>query len=138
MSSPKLRRAPDVAKLLAYAGLRPTRQRLALARLLFKGMHHHITAEALFAAAKRARLRLSRATVYNTLNQFTAAGLLQQIAVDVETSYFDTNTDHHHHFYDMKTNRLIDVPYRAIRISKLPGPPKGKRVVHVEVMMRVR
>src|SRR3989344_5255926 len=93
----------QVLDRLRTAGLRPTRQRLALAKLLFEGGDRHVTAEMLHAEAQTAAIRVSLATVYNTLHQFTAAGLLREIVVDSQRSYFDTNMTDHHHFYFEKT-----------------------------------
>ena len=107
------------------AGLRPTRQRLALGKLFFDAGHRHVTAEGLHAEALRARVRVSLATVYNTLHQFTDAGLLREIVVDGTRSYFDTNTSDHHHFFLESKNRLEDIPGEAIAFTHLPPPPKG-------------
>ena len=88
----------DVPTMLRQAGLRPTRQRLALARVLFGNGDRHVTAEALFEEARQRDIDVSLATVYNTLHQFTDAGLLRSIAIDTSSTYFDTNTGDHHHF----------------------------------------
>ena len=101
------RATPDQARLaadrahswLSGAGLRPTRQRKELGRLLFDGPDRHVTAEVLHDEAMRAGVRVSLATVYNTLNQFTEAGLMREIVVDGDRTYFDTNTSDHHHFF---------------------------------------
>lgn len=122
---------------LRAVGLRPTRQRLALAKLLFEGGNRHITAEVLHAEALRANIRVSLATVYNTLHQFTSAGLLCEIIVDSSRSYFDTNTTDHHHFFVEETGRLEDIPGEDIVISGLPEAPKGTSVKRVDVIVRV-
>jgi len=123
---------------LQAAGLRPTRQRVALAGLLFRHGDRHLTAESLYADAARAGHALSLATVYNTLNQFTAAGLLRQVAVDAGRSYFDTNTGEHQHFYCEDDGTLIDIPAAAIAVAGVPAPPKGMAVERVDVVVRVR
>ena len=128
----------EIAGRLKQAGLRPTRQRLALAGLLFRQGDRHLTAESLYEDAARAGHALSLATVYNTLNQFTAAGLLRQVAVDAERSYFDTNTGEHQHFYCADDGTLIDIPGQAIAITGVPAPPKGMAVEQVDVVVRVR
>ena len=124
--------------MLRHAGLRPTRQRLALARLLFGRGHRHITAEDLRAEAAGAGITVSLATVYNTLHQFTAAGLLRPVNVEGSRSYFDTNTVDHHHFYYEQDGRLVDIEGSAIRLAGLPSPPAGARVDRVEVVVRLK
>lgn len=122
---------------LRDVGLRPTRQRLALARLLFSQGDRHVTAEALFSEAKVARVHVSLATVYNALHDFTAKGLLREISLDTERSYFDTNIGDHHHFYFERTGRLEDIPGDAVQISNLPDAPHGATVTRVDVIIRV-
>ena len=123
---------------LKKANLRPTRQRLALAKLLLENEHRHITAEELFDEARTHGIMVSLATVYNTLHQFTAAGLLREVVVDMGQSYFDTNTSHHHHFFDEATGRLSDIPDDQVEISRLPTPPNGQEIDRVEVIVRLR
>jgi len=122
---------------LRAAGLRPTRQRLALARLLFDGGDRHISAEQLHSEALSNNIRVSLATVYNTLHQFTAAGLLREIVVDAGRSYFDTNTSDHHHFFFEKSGQLCDIPADLVALSKVPQAPKGFRISRVDVIVRV-
>lgn len=129
---------PDVAGLLRRAGLRPTRQRLSLGTLLFDGCDRHVTAEILHEQAIRAHVPVSLATVYNTLHQFTRAGLLREVAVDGAKSYFDTNTRDHHHFYVEEQNRLIDIEGGAITVTGLPQAPDGMEITHIDVVVRVR
>jgi Fur family iron response transcriptional regulator len=123
---------------LKAAGLRPTRQRLGLGRLLFDGGDRHVTAEHLHEEADGAGLRVSLATVYNTLNQFTAAGLLREVVVESGRSYFDTNTSDHHHFFFEGTGQLQDIPGDQVRVVDLPGAPAGTSVSRVDVIVRVR
>jgi Fur family iron response transcriptional regulator len=120
------------------AGLRPTRQRVALAELLLGGGHRHVSAEDLHAEALAAQVRVSLATVYNTLHQFQQAGLLREVAVDASRSYFDTDTSDHHHFYLEDEQRVIDIPPNSIFIQGMPEPPQGTVVTHVDVVIRVR
>jgi len=122
---------------LRAAGLRPTRQRLALARLLFEGGDRHVTAEVLHEEATQAQISVSLATVYNTLHQFTAAGLLREILVDGIRSYFDTNTSDHHHFYNEGSGALGDIPADRIVVSDLPSPPPGTAVKRVDIVVRI-
>ena len=123
---------------LKAAGLRPTRQRMALARLLFEGPRRHVTADDLHAEAQGANVRVSLATVYNTLHQFTKVGLLREVAVDPGRSYFDTNTSDHHHYYFESTGRLMDIASASISLKVLPEPPKGSRVSRIDVIVRLR
>jgi Fur family iron response transcriptional regulator len=123
---------------LRESGLRPTRQRVALAQLLFENGHRHVTAESLHAESKAAGEQLSLATVYNTLHQFTAAGLLRQVTVEAGRSYFDTNVSDHHHFLVERSGELIDIPAEAIDVRKLPHAPKGHEVARVDVIVRLK
>lgn len=128
---------PDVIERLRETGLRPTRQRLALARLLFEGGDRHVTAEHLHGEALAGDIRVSLATVYNTLHQFTAAGLLREVVVEPGRSYFDTNIDDHHHFFSELVGTLQDIPGQGVVISGLPHPPAGTTVCRVEVIVRI-
>ena len=128
----------DIQTMLRKAGLRPTRQRMALAGLLFTGEDHHVTAENLHERAVAADVPVSLATVYNTLHQFTRAGLLREVAVDGTKSYFDTDTSDHHHFYVEDENELMDIEGGRISVSGVPAAPDGKEVPFVDVVVRLR
>jgi Fur family iron response transcriptional regulator len=130
-------KAEAVGRLKA-AGLRPTRQRLALAGLLFRQTDRHVSAEALHDEAIADGVRVSLATVYNTLHQFTEAGLLRQVVVEPARSYFDTNTGDHQHFYSEDDGSLIDIPGESIAVSGVPAPPEGTQVERVDVVIRIR
>ncbi|MDE1987761.1 MAG: transcriptional repressor [Alphaproteobacteria bacterium] len=123
---------------LRQAGLRPTRQRNELAKLLFRDGHRHLTAEMLHAEAVAEGVKVSLATVYNTLHQFTQAGLLLQVVVDPTRSYFDTNTADHQHFYCEDENSLTDIPGPEISVADLPTPPPGTEIKRVDVVVHVR
>ena len=124
---------------LAGAGLRPTRQRLALARLLVgDGEDRHVTAESLHEAARDAGEAVSLATVYNTLGAFCEAGLMREITVDGSRSYFDTKMHDHPHFYWEDSATLTDAPVEELEIARLPRPPKGAEVTSVDVVIRLR
>ena len=129
---------PCLTAVLRMAGLRPTRQRVALAELLFGGPHRHVSAEQLHGEASEARVNVSLATIYNTLHQFHEAGLLREVAVDASRSYFDTDTSDHHHFYVEDEQRMIDIPASSVEFANLPEAPKGMKVSHVDVVIRVR
>ena len=123
---------------LKALGLRPTRQRLALAKLLLETHPRHVTAEELFQEARQAGIPVSLATVYNTLHQFTSAGLMAEVVVGSGQSYFDTNPHSHWHFFDRNTGEIVDVPESAIEFSRLPEPPPGKVIERIDVVVRVR
>ncbi len=132
-------RALDAATAvrLKAAGLRPTRQRLVLANLLFGSGDRHVTAEMLHEEAVAAGERVSLATVYNTLHQFKSGGLLREIALDGLKAYFDTNTSNHNHFYIEDGGVLMDIPGDAIRVDGLPQPPPGMKISHIDVVVRL-
>jgi len=120
------------------AGLRPTRQRLALAGLLFAKGDRHLSAEELHEEALDAGVPVSLATVYNTLHQFTEAGMLRILAVEGARTYFDTNTSDHHHYFVEGENRVFDIEHGPISVSNLPAPPEGMEIVNVDVVVRLR
>ncbi len=122
---------------LRIAGLRPTRQRISLATMLFSGPERHISAEELHEEAVEAKVPVSLATVYNTLNQFTEAGLLREVAIDGTKSYFDTNTSNHYHFYLESEGRLIDIDSNDLKVVGLPEAPEGTKVNRIDVVVRL-
>jgi len=128
----------DLRDKLRRVGLRPTRQRVSLGWLLFGKGDRHITAEILFEEASRARVPVSLATVYNTLHQFTEAGLLRQLAVDGSKTYFDTNPSEHHHFFVEGDEQLMDVPAEGVTVMDLPEAPDGYEIARVDVVVRLR
>lgn len=128
----------DLKERLRDVGLRPTRQRVALGWLLFGRGDRHLSAETLFEEANRARVPVSLATVYNTLNQFTQVGLLREIAIDGSRTYFDTNISDHHHFFIEGGDTLLDIPAHDVAVTNLPTPPEGMEVARVEVVVRLR
>jgi Fur family iron response transcriptional regulator len=124
---------------LAGAGLRPTRQRRALALLLVgDGRDRHVTAESLFEAARETGERVSLATVYNTLKSFTEAGLLAEITVDGARSYYDTRVQDHAHYYWEPDGLLSDATTSPLGIEGLPEPPEGMEIARVDVVIRLR
>ncbi len=124
---------------LLAAGLRPTRQRRALAALLIgDGQHRHVTAESLYEASCGAQAGVSLATVYNTLRAFTDAGLLKEIGVEGPRSYFDTRTEDHPHFFCEEDGTMSDAPIDSVVISELPAPPDGTEIASVDVVVRLR
>lgn len=127
------------AAWLQRGGLRPTRQRLALASLLVgDGQDRHVTAEGLYAAASGAGEKVSLATVYNTLRAFCDAGLVNEVVVDGSRSYFDTRLDDHPHFYWEDSATLTDAPASELRIATLPQAPEGTEIARVDVVIRLR
>ncbi|CTQ56980.1 Ferric uptake regulation protein [Roseibium album] len=128
----------DVTDMLRNAGLRPTRQRVSLAELLYSRGDRHISAELLHEEAVAAAVPVSLATVYNTLHQFTEAGLLREVAIDGNKTYFDTRVSEHHHFFIEGENRVIDIPGNGVGIGELPEIPEGMEVARVDVVVRLR
>jgi Fur family iron response transcriptional regulator len=128
----------DVKAKLRQVGLRPTRQRMALGWLLFGKGDRHLTAEALYEEATRAKVPVSLATIYNTLHQFTDVGLLRQVAVDGSKAYFDTNVTTHHHFFVEGEDELLDIPDAEVIVGKAPTPPEGFEIARVDVVVRLR
>lgn len=128
----------DIVEKLRSAGLRPTRQRVVLSELLFASGDRHVSAEVLHDEALARGHQISLATVYNTLRQFERAGLLRELAIDGNRSYFDTNTHNHSHFFIEEDGELVDIPSGAIAVDQLPPPPPGMEICHIDVVVRVR
>jgi len=128
----------DVKAKLRDVGLRPTRQRMALGWILFAKGDRHVTAEMLYEEATHAKVPVSLATVYNTLHQFTEVGLLRQVGVDGSKAYFDTNNSAHHHFFIEDQNDLMDIPASDVVVGKVPIPPEGYEIAHIDVVVRLR
>lgn len=128
----------QVAQRVRSAGLRPTRQRVALAELLFAKGDRHLAAEELHEEAIAAGVPVSLATVYNALHQFTRAGLLRILAVEGSKTYFDTNTSDHHHFFVEGENRVFDIADAPVRVINLPEPPAGMEIANVDIVVRLR
>ena len=123
---------------LRHAGLRPTRQRMALAALLYAKGDRHLTVEELHEEATISGIDVSLATVYNTLHQFTEARMIRVLAVEGNRTYFDTNVSDHHHFFIEGRNEVLDIPTSNIAINNLPEPPEGMEIAHVDVVIRLR
>ncbi|MCV0394746.1 MAG: transcriptional repressor [Rhizobiaceae bacterium] len=127
-----------VETIVREAGLRPTRQRVALARLLFAKGDRHLSAEELHEEAVEAGVAVSLATVYNTLHQFTDAGMLRILAMEGQRTYFDTNTSDHHHFFIEGENRVMDILDGPVTVTNLPAPPDGMEIANVDIVVRLR
>ncbi len=134
----KARDVQSVDRRVRDAGLRPTRQRLALASLLFAKGNRHLSAEELHEEAQSVGVPVSLATVYNTLHQFTEAGMLRILAVEGSKTYFDTNTSDHHHFFIEGENKIFDIPDTPVRVINLPQPPEGMEIANVDIVVRLR
>jgi Fur family iron response transcriptional regulator len=128
----------DLAERLRLAGLRPTRQRLSLAAILFGSGDRHVSAETLHQEALAARINVSLATVYNTLNQFKAAGLLREVAFEGDRTFFDTNTSNHFHYYLEDTGQLVDIGTADLEVLGLPAPPSGTEIDRIDIIVRLR
>lgn len=132
------RSSESIADLLRNAKLRPTRQRVALAKMLFSDGGRHLSAEELYEEARSSGVSVSLATIYNTLHQFTHNGLLKAVAIDSNRTYFDTNTGNHHHYFNEDTGELIDLPDGSFEFTQHPEPPDGMEISGVDVVVRLR
>ena len=122
---------------LTRAGVRPTAQRMRIASLLL-GRPQHLSAEQVLAGLRSLGLRVSKATIYNTLNLFAASGLIRQLSVGGDRCWYDSNTDAHYHFHDLDTGALMDVPVRDVEFQRLPEPPPGMQVDGIELVIKLR
>jgi Fur family iron response transcriptional regulator len=129
--------ASDIEAKLREAGLRPTRQRMDLARLLFREGDRHVTAETLHSEAVASNISVSLATVYNTLKQFTECGLLREVAIEGAKAYFDTKISDHQHFYFEKDGCMIDLEPGQEVIVSAPELPEGTRIARIDVLIRL-
>ena len=128
----------SILKGLISYGLRPTRQRKLLAKFIFSKGNHHFSAEEICRAVRKLRAGVSRATVYNTLNQFTEAGFLREVVVSSGQSLFDTNLDNHYHFYDEVDGKLIDIPGSEINVSLSDNIPFKDEITDIDVVIRLQ
>ena len=125
---------------LRSSNLRPTKQRLKICQFLFdREKTFHFTVETLNKKINKNRVtKVSLATIYNTVEAFTSAGYLKEILTSKNKSYYDTNIKSHHHFYDEGSKELTDIHYSQIELSKVPVPPKGKKIKNLEVVIRIQ
>ena len=130
----------EIIKKLRSSGLRPTQQRILIAKSLFDNdKTFHFTVETLNKKINKDGItKVSLATIYNTVEAFTSAGYLKEILTSKNKSYYDTNTKSHHHFYDEGSKELTDIHYSQIKLSKVPIPPKGKKIKNLEVVIRIQ
>ena len=130
----------DIINKLRGSGLRPTKQRILIAKNLFdSNKTFHFTVETLNRKInKNGNEKISLATIYNTVEAFNNAGYLKEILTSKNKSYYDTNIKSHHHFYDEGNKELTDIHYSQIKLSKVPIPPKGKKIKNLEVVIRIQ
>ena len=128
----------NIVEKLRLAGLRPTRQRMALATLLYSDEDRHVSAESLHQEAETAKIPVSLATVYNTLNQFTEAGLLREVAIEGDRTFFDTNTSNHFHFYSDENGGLVDIGTDELEVKGLPSLPAGMQIDRIDIIVRLK
>lgn len=133
-----MRRYAEAMRQLKGAGLRPTRQRLSILSMLLDTAPRHVTAEELFQEVRQAGIPVSLATIYNTLNQFTQAGLMGEVVVGSGQSYFDTDPSSHCHYFDKSTGEIYDIPGDVVTITHLPEPPPGKEIERIDVVVRIK
>jgi len=122
---------------LAECAIRPTAQRVRIAAVLFSSPQH-LSAEQILASLRAAGARVSKATVYNTLNLFAARGLIRPLSVDGSRAWFDSNVEPHYHFHDLSSGALIDLPIPAVEFARLPPPPPGTEVAGIDLVIRLR
>lgn len=127
----------ELENKIRSADLRPTKQRLALSELLFSNGNRHITAEKLHGEALEKGVKISLATIYNNLHQFTTAGLLREVVVDASKSYFDTNVTPHHHFFHEEIGLLEDISGHEISVDDIPHLPEGTKISSIDVIVRL-
>jgi len=126
-----------LARRLLARGIRPTGQRLRIARMLLR-RPQHLSAEQITESLRREGEQVSKATVYNTLNLFAAHGLIRQLSVDGTRAWFDSNVEPHYHFHDETTGAIQDVPLPDVEFSRLPAPPEGMEYAGVDLVIRLR
>ena len=127
----------NVKELLRSCDLRPTDQRLMVGKLLFDGIDKHVSAESIYRDLKKRNEKISLATVYNILHDFSNKKLLEKVIIDPEKIYFDTNTSSHYHFYYDDKKTLTDIPKENIVINSLPEAPKGKSIKNIEIIIHL-
>ena len=130
----------DILKKLRSSKLRPTKQRVEIAKFLFeREKTFHFTVESLNKLLiKKSTSKIALATIYNTVHAFKAAGHLSEVEVRGNKTFFDTNVSNHHHFYDSETAELIDIDANDIIIQKIPKAPNGKKIKNVEVFINLK
>lgn len=122
---------------MTECGIRPTEQRVRIASVLLCEPQH-LSAEQILAALRTSGTRVSKATVYNTLNLFASHGLIRQLSLDGARAWFDSNVAAHYHFHDVSSGALIDVPVPDVEFSRLPPPPPGTEVEGIDLVIRLR
>ena len=132
-----LSKTEDMAAVLREHGVLPTQQRLLIARVLFEDPCH-VSAEQIMREVNIGRDHVSKATVYNTLGLFARNGLVNEVIVDPTRVFYDPNTSHHHHFYNVDTGELTDIDTDKLVINELPVLPDGTTAAGVDVIIRIR
>ncbi|PCI85567.1 MAG: transcriptional repressor [Hyphomicrobiales bacterium] len=128
----------DIPEFLRNVGMRASKPRVQLSELLFGGEGRHVTAESLYEEAIHTKIKVTLTTVYNTLNQFSELGLLREIAVDGNRTYYDTNTSNHHHFYNENSGQLYDIDSDDLKVIGLPTPPNDQNIWRIDVIVRLK
>ena len=124
-------------EMLEKSPLKLTSQRINLIKTLFHDGNQHFSAEDVYNKAKKTGLRISLATIYNCLNQFTSHGILKMVKVSSDKVYYDTNLEPHHHFFCKSTGELTDIDAKNIYITKLPKIPESKKLNSIEVIVNI-
>lgn len=129
--------APDLVGLLRRHGINPTQQRLEIAQILL-ARPQHMSAEQVLSEVNQGQALVSKATVYNTLGLFARKGLVREVIVDPSKVFYDSNVSAHHHYFNVDTGELTDIPGHTMTLPGLPTPPEGTEAVAVDVIVRVR
>lgn len=130
-------RGRDVLSKLKECGILPTQQRLEVAEILLE-KPQHLAADQIIETLRRQGRRVSKATVYNTLKLFSERGLVRELHVDASRRFYDSTTHAHHHFFNVESGELRDIPHDQVRILDLPTLPEGTEQASIEVLIRVR
>ena len=129
--------APGLKSLFERHGILPTPQRVEIAAILLEKAQH-MSADQLLERLRAVGSGVSKATVYNTLNLFSERGLIREVMVDPERKFYDSTTRPHHHFYNVDSGELSDIPDEQVRFSELPALPEGTEQQSVEVIIKLR
>lgn len=134
----QIQNVSHIREALSKAGMRPTRQRMAIGNLLLCGDHQHVSADELHLKLGQTGYTMSLATVYNTLNQFASAGLIRKISVSGQRTFFDTNAHNHQHFYLEDEDRMIDISGDILQLQPMPLAPSGYHITKIDVLISLK
>ena len=130
-----MKKAKEILKKLK---LRPTLQRVAITEILLRKKQVHVTAYSLEKLMVKNKIFISRATIYNNLNELSNRGFLKKVIVKNDKMWFDTNLSKHHHFYDEEEDKLVDIQEKEINFSKFPKAPQGRSIKSVDIIINIK